>query len=192
MKRRALLRGLSLIELLVVLVIVGIVAALLMEGVGNALLLYQRVQDRRVDRYSDAMEVDWLRSSLAGAAPNRWQKVSFRASEQAIEFQTFQPLIGIAGVVTSVSWTIEEGVLIYREATGTEMVTVELDIPVGSTFAFRDEDGAWHRRWPRDPNDTRIPNAIRMFSGDEVTDVSVTSHVEPLNYIDEIQFGRAD
>ena len=180
--------------MMVVLVIVGVLAALLVEGLGNALLFYQRVVDRQIDTYSDAIEIDWWRESIAAAAPNRWQRPYFQGTEHSLRFETFQPLLGEAGVATAVVWTIEQNRLRYRERLPTGELSQPIDIGVDerASFRFMDRDGLWYGRWPRHDRDLEIPVRVRLDGVDVPLEAFIFSHADPLIYIDEIEYGGVE
>ena len=95
--------GLTLVEMLVVLVIVGLVSTLLVQGLGNALSLYSRVQSKQKQTFSEAMLHRWWRGTLSAAAPNRLKKQDFIGDAFSLKMQTFKPLLSDDGVITRVA-----------------------------------------------------------------------------------------
>ena len=187
-------KGLSLVEMMVVLVIVAIVTGLLVEGLGNAMLLFERVNTRQIDRFGEAIEIAWWRESVEAAAPNRWRRSDFRGTDRSLQLETYQPLIGPAGIPTPVIWTIEGGRLRYRErlASGQLSESIGIDIGPGAAFRFMDREGVWFDRWPRHDGDEEIPSRVLVEAGDLSIESYIYGHPDAVVYIDEIEYGDVE
>ena len=59
--------GMTLLELLVVMVILAMVSGLLVQGMGTALVTYERVQHQQQQSMAPTLAYSWLRYSLQGA-----------------------------------------------------------------------------------------------------------------------------
>ncbi len=180
--------------MMVVLVIVAVVTGLLVEGLGNAMVLYERVNSRQIDRYSEAMEIAWWRESIEAAAPNRWRRSVFRATDRTLQFETYQPLIGPVGVPTFAVWTIEGRRLRYRERLGSGDLSesIGVDIGPGAAFRFMDREGIWRDRWPRYEGDLEIPSRVLVQTADWSVESYIYGHPDAVIYVDEIEYGDVE
>ncbi len=163
-------RGLTLVELLVVIVIVATTATLVVQGIGQGLALFQRVGSGQQALYRELMQRDWIRQTLAAAAPPATGQSAFTGEARRILVTSFRPLLAAEGVPTLVEWSLlDDGALQYREHGQT--VRLALAYPI-LRFAYQDTAGGWHGQWP--PVDAAgPPRRVRLAAAEEDFDIGV-------------------
>ena len=94
-------RGLTLLELLVTMAILGLVTALLFQGLNSALVTYQRVQSRQWTEMPVYLSNKWLQSSLAGVQVDSNEERQFLGSSHT-------PLVGDSGETQPIEWRLSK------------------------------------------------------------------------------------
>ncbi len=101
-------RGLTLLELLVTMAILGLVTALLFQGLNSALVTYQRVQSRQWTEMPVYLSNKWLQSSLAGVQVDSNEERQFLGSSQTIKAVSHTPLVGDSGETQPIEWRLSK------------------------------------------------------------------------------------
>lgn len=169
-------RGMTLLELLVVMVILAMVSALLVQGMGSALVTYERVQRQQQQSMQPTLAYRWFEQTLIGTQAELDKPRRFTGSSHTLSGYTHQPLIGESGQVSAFRWQLktnakQELELWYHQpyVKGDEVNWLILTWPAGSTgnFKYRGFDGNPASTWPAEPDnpmqqDGRIPSALFM------------------------------
>ena len=187
--------GMTLVEMLVVMILVSLVITLVVQGLGNALSLYAKVQGRQKHLYSQSMAQSWFREAVNSAAPNRLDQKRFVGDAERLSFDTFRPLADARGVITPVSWSIGEAppyALRYRQGERAFELMLEDALAVSSRpkFVYLDNQNGEHDLWPRSDNDFELPDAVELRFADFTVTARIYSHRHMLFYVDEVNFGR--
>ena len=133
-------QGISLIEVLVVLIILGLVSTLAMSGGANALLMKQKLQNASVKSVNDSLVNSWLRRTFESAYPIPEHPPTFTHSK--IEFVSQNPILS-PGSVKQVTWALsvvdQHVVLTYQE--GSESIAIKrwLDAEASFKFVYKNE-----------------------------------------------------
>ena len=163
-------RGFTLVELLVVLVVVGLLASLVTQGISQGLALFSRISTDQGEIYRELIGRNWLRQTLLSAVPD----TGFRGQTDMIELTSLRPLLESEGIASHISWRVDAGgILSYTE--GEQSFTVSVGPLMGITY-LNDED-RWQDEWPgasRSP----LPRRIRLsyVDGDSL---NVTPLLQP-------------
>lgn len=182
--------GLSLIEMLVVIVIVSMVSVLLIQGLGGALSLYDRVRNNQQRLNYQSMGQTWFRTTVAGVVSNRLHLQRFQGSPAQVEFVTLRPLLSAEGVPTQVRWIIDldnQGRLIYQE--GGEQFSLSVESSQNRKFQFLDAQGHWQERWPFERDGTSLPMGVAVVDEQGSLTALIGADREAIFHIDEIEFG---
>lgn len=158
--------GMTLIELLVVMVILAMVSALLIQGLGGALITYERVQRQQQQSLQPTLAYRWLAGTLGGAQAELDEPRQFHGIEQQLSGYTHRPLVGQSGQVSAFSWQLRKGEqnelqLWYIQGESNQKISwLVLSWPAGSTGLFRyyDFKGSLTSRWPATLNDPLLPD----------------------------------
>jgi len=186
-------KGLTLLEVLVVLVIVSLVATMMMQGFGYTMGMYQRVVNTQRDGYKQVMAYKWLRQTLSATAPPRDYDVYFKADAQGLVATSFHPLFRAAEGKTVIGWRVESTAvgwaLIYTEAEQ-DFQVLQGDDGLAS-FEYLDAQDSWRDSWPpEEVEPRRIPEAVRLMVGeDNYTAVINTRKTAEVGF-DEVLYGR--
>lgn len=144
-------RGLTLLELLVTMAILGLVTALLFQGLNSALVTYQRVQSRQWTEIPVYLSSKWLQSSLAGVQVDSNENRQFLGSSQTVKAVSHAPLVANNGEAQPIEWRLSKDnnnklVLSYSQV-GLEWPIMKW--PEGSegefSYYFKGEEST---RWP--------------------------------------------
>jgi len=156
-------RGLSLLELLVVLVIVGLVSTLLLQGLGFGLSLFERVHTRGESAKQEILHREWFRRvNESLVAKPEVAGVSLLGDTSSIVTQTLSPLLGASGVPRDVTWRIENEMVWYEES---GYVLPLMQVPPDAAFRFRHQNGNWLLDWPPATSTENLPLAIALEHG---------------------------
>ena len=113
-------RGLTLVELLVVFVLLALVSTLLFQGLGFFAAKYDTVQRWRAQGTDATLQQNWFVSTIRGLAPYGREVRRFRAMPASFAGITLQPLAGEPGMPLTARWSIEAGegaeAIVYEEA----------------------------------------------------------------------------
>lgn len=167
-------RGLTLIEMLVVLVLVSLLGTLLIQGLGFFLGKYATA--KRVHREASlaTLRQHWFISTVQAMVPSRLEARRFAGDASSFEGVTLQPLDADPGLPVRARWSIAPGddggstAVVYAQEDGapwTVLVSDEEDL----AFQYADSAGRWHDRWPvasdaPRPSPERIPRMVRLVS----------------------------
>jgi general secretion pathway protein J len=159
-------RGLSLLELLVVLSLVSMVTTILFQGYGYMLANYQRIQARQAYESERALANAWLRGSLEALLAYTDQAQRFGGNEAFLSGATFTPLLGRAGIPADIAWELRSNdagaELLYREIqTGRVFPVVSWDAGTEAAFSYLGSDGSWRGQWAKN-GEEQLPIAIRL------------------------------
>ena len=166
--------GLTLVEMLVVLVLVSLLATLLIQGTGffaGKLATVQRIE-REVSHA--ALGQHWFISSVQAMVPSRLEARRFIGDGASFEGVTLQALASEPGLPVRARWSIEldgesEAAVYAQEGSGPWTVLVSRGD--GLAFQYADSSGHWHDDWPapsdaRNTRRERIPRMVRLVSAD--------------------------
>ena len=167
-------RGLTLIEMLVVLVLVSLLGTLLIQGLGFFLGKYATA--KRVHREASlaTLRQHWFISTVQAMVPSRPEARRFAGDASSFEGVTLQPLAADPGFPVRARWSITAGgdggsaAVVYAQEDGAPW-TVLLSDEEDLEFQYADSAGRWHDRWPiasgaGGPSPERIPRMVRLVS----------------------------
>ena len=161
--------GLTLLELLVVLVLASLLGTLVIQGTGFFLGRYEAVaRDRRVSSLA-LLQRHWFVSTVRGMVPSFRGGRRFRGGGTSFEGVTLRPLAKQSGRPVPVQWVIDRSddgssVVGYAEDGRAEWTVLTLTEP-GVAFQYADSAGRWHDDWPSNDRPTQgIPRMVRLVS----------------------------
>lgn len=164
--------GMTLVEVLVVLILVGFLSTLLMQGVGYVLSTYHSVERFQFLSSKSLLKGFWFRYSVESMIPAWDLDRQFRGDERSFQGFSLSPLGSTGHLPTKVSWQIVNGEventqLIYQEA-GLDTWSI-LDLQgIAIRFRYKDLAGVWHKRWPVDqlPQEA-TPRVVAIFDQED-------------------------
>lgn len=187
----------TLIEMLVVMVLVGLMATLIVQGFGYSMGLYQRVIKTQRSAYNEVLAYNWLRSSLSSPVAARPKDRGLEGSVNDLSTYTYQPLLVPQGMKTLVGWRLvnEESDVILRYSEGLNTFDAYRWVESRARFEYLNDKGQWIGHWPPDKSELPpLPVATRVVvtSGTETRNyvVSTKTRLRPLVTMDEILYGR--
>lgn len=146
-------QGLTLLEILVVLVIVSITSTLIFQSLWQLTHLQSRLQQSDQTNESLLLESDWLRQVISGLYISTSNKDDLAGTETLMTGWTFSPLSSSIGAATKFQLEIKRD-----SATGKNILTYEDEytprqnlIDFGTakaSFTYLDEAGEKHQEWP--------------------------------------------
>lgn len=190
-------RAFTLIEMLVVLVIVGLMATLIVQGFGYSMGLYQRVIKTQRSAYNEVLAYNWLRSSLSTQVAARPKDRGLEGNLADLSTYTYQPLLAQQGVKTRIRWQlVSDGVdVVLNYTEGNQSFSVYRWPEATAQFEYIDDKGQWLNHWPPEKSELpALPRALRVqvTSGKESHNYVVANktRVRPVVTMDELLYGR--
>lgn len=167
--------GLTLLELLVVLVLTSLLGTLVVQGTGFFLGRYETAARVGKTAASAVLQRHWFASTVEGMVPSLREKRRFEGRETTFEGTTLRPLAAQPGRPTRVRWSIDpkdgDSSLVAYTEDGGPTWTVLVVRESGLSFEYADSAGRWHDRWPLDVRSKQtLPRIVRLVSaaGDAV------------------------
>ena len=166
-------KGLTLLELLVVIVLVSLLSTLVIQGVGFYLGKYQIVRRVQHEASLGLLHQRWFASTVRGMVPHRLERLRFAGDGAAFEGFTLQPLAAEPGMPMNVRWSItadsNSQTVAYSEEGNVEWKVLKLE-GADLSFQYADVNASWHDSWPVSGLDGKtIPHMIRLRSAREQT-----------------------
>ena len=164
--------GLTLVEMLVVLVLVSLLGTLLLQGTGFFLGKYATVKRVHREASLEALRQHWFISTVQAMVPSRIEARRFAGDAFSFEGVTLQALAAEPGLPVRARWSIDADgaseAVVYAQEDG-ESWTVLASDDEGLAFEYADSAGEWHGHWPietdpRNPPRERIPSMVRLVS----------------------------
>ena len=167
-------RGLTLLEMLVVLVLTALVGTLVAQGLGFFLGKYDAVRRHQFQANQAGLQQRWFVSSVQSMVPLIQSERGFFGESSGFEGTSMQPLGSEPGLPRRIGWQI------VLEESNTHLYYLEKDVdttkeainwrvrsePLASwSFEYADANGQWHDRWPVvDSRIARIPRMVRLVN----------------------------
>ena len=179
--------GLSLLEMLVVLVLASLLATLLVQGLGFFLSSSDTAR-RHASRAAEAhQQQHWFASSVRSMVPYLDPQRAFAGDAASFAGITLEPLSSEAGLPREVRWSIEPDgdSLSYAESGNSESGPVAWTVlrAPGEVlrFEYADRAGGWHPRWPEASAAREwIPGQVRLVGEDGRTLLSAHLSLHPV------------
>ena len=107
--------GLTLVEMLVVLVLASLLGTLIVQGTGFFLARYDAVDRTRRESSLATLREHWFASTVAAMVPSRLPARRFTGDNAAFEGVSLQPLSSIGGRPVRIRWSIDATRVLYTE-----------------------------------------------------------------------------
>ncbi len=172
--------GLTLVEMLVVLVLVSLLGTLLIQGAGFFLGQYATVTRVHRDASLAALRQHWFVTTVQGMVPSRLEARRFAGDASSFEGVTLQPLAAQSGLPVRVRWSIGDAdagatnagargadSVVYTEAGGASWTVLAAADEERLAFEYADATREWLATWSAEEKAReRIPRMVRLVSGD--------------------------
>lgn len=162
-------RGITLLELLTVLVLASLLGTLVMQGMGFFLGRYQTVARAGREALLAGLQQRWFVSTVEGMVPFLRGTGRFEGEATSFEGTTLRPLARQSGRPVEVRWSVDpqdggSSTVAYKEENGAAWTV--LTLPESNlSFEYADPTGRWHDRWPLDVRPRHgIPSMVRLVS----------------------------
>ncbi|HEY4559822.1 MAG TPA: prepilin-type N-terminal cleavage/methylation domain-containing protein [Lysobacter sp.] len=189
MTSEARVRGFTLMEVLVVLVIVSLTTAALFQMLGIYRIARERVsaQVAEVDRRTLVQE--WFTDSIHGLLAIEGEPMRGRAS--GFSATTLNPLCGTPGAPASVQWTLEssaEGWRLRYAEDGQARWSAPVQSREAPRFLYFAADGTPSSQWPPALGvQTPLPASVALVRDGRVEMASVLGPLEPRQDVAEME-----
>ncbi|TDK29977.1 prepilin-type N-terminal cleavage/methylation domain-containing protein [Luteimonas terrae] len=174
------MRGFTLLEAVVTLVVVSLLVAILMQSLSHALSLRTRLLRVQAEARTDFLQEAWFREAV-GAAQADFDNAlgNLEGRVDQLEYATPVPLVA-QGMSRARWWISGRGdaqSLHYADSAVADMVIVAGPLR-DARFAYLGLDGLWRESWTPAPDDPeRLPKLVRF---EAVTDRGVLYWLVPL------------
>jgi general secretion pathway protein J len=181
-------KGLTLLEMLVVLVVAALLGTLLVQGFGFFLGKYDAVRRMQSRAFEASVQQLWFVSTVQSMVPLLAPDQRFVGDPTGFEGTTLQPLAAQSGVPRRIGWKIrnDQGVVEvhYVEADQIDWRVMQFPAP-SLSFQYADAAGTWFDAWPvSGTSTTRIPGMVRLIkdTGETVWAARLELYPEPIPY----------
>jgi prepilin-type N-terminal cleavage/methylation domain-containing protein len=191
-------RGMTLLEMLVVLTLTSMVTALLFQGYGYMLGGYQRLQNRQATEFERALVENWWRNSLESLVPYFEDDLRFSGEDLQLHGATFSPVRGVPGVATEFSWELRPAAadteLHYLQPPFDAQLIKRWDEGEQVSFRFLDQAGNWLPSWIKGEG-RQLPEAVQLVVRPVDDAIRTVTAIVPIRKSQEIPssvllFGR--
>ena len=173
------MRGFTLLETLVVLVLVSLLSVLMVQGLSHALMLRERVLDLTQFQREDALRRGWFQDTAQGllADLERIEDHQFTGTSERFSGYSLAPLLGPPGAPAVIEWRLEQTGelfrLYYRQQDAPPRLTWEWRTDQAEFVYFAPEVG-WVSQWPPAQLDgtSALPAVVALqasWRGDRLT-----------------------
>jgi general secretion pathway protein J len=163
-------RGVTLLELLVVMVLLAVLSTLLMQGLSVALSIYTKVQHRQYEGVPRLLASSWFVESVAGIEAQLDAERQFTGDASKMSGISHSALVGRNGQVQFIVWQINQmsdgTVGLQYQQPGISWTVARWPAGAKAQFIYRDHDGTPHKQWPQRDRlaslvpDGRVPSAV--------------------------------
>lgn len=159
--------GVSLLEMLVVLVLASLLSTLLIQGLGFFLSGMEAVQRHSGRANTAALPQRWFDSTVGAMVPHVIPSRNFIGDADAFEGVTLASLTGAPGLPRRIRWFIADGETV-RYAEGDELDWAVLQVPGDALrFEYAGLDGEWRSQWRAAPVLRQwTPRQVRLAAED--------------------------
>lgn len=161
--------GLTLLEMLVVLVITALLSTLVVQGLGYFLARYEGVNRLQQKMLTEGVPEAWFASTVAGLVALPSGPRTLRGDGDGFEGTTMSPLAGEPGLSQQFSWSIarDDGAARVDYSEGRALRWALWTSMQALTFEYADQEGRWHDSWPLEgPAAANLPSMIRLVRGE--------------------------
>ena len=158
-------RGLTLVEMLVVLVLVSLLGTLVLQGTGFFLDQFATVERIRRDMSRAELRNHWFTSTVGAILPSRQSERRFVGESTYFEGVTLQPLAAASGQPSRIRWSIDGDSVLYAES-GTQPWTILGGHDTELSFQYAGSSRQWHDLWSLEESREYIPRMVRLVSSD--------------------------
>jgi general secretion pathway protein J len=145
-------KGFTILEMLVVLVLVSFISALLLEGFSYVLHLRSSFLAQLEDLQRGTLQEYWFRSTTAAIITDyRDGSNIFKGEERKFSGLTLAALDQSIGVPTSFTWKMEyaDGIMVLRyQNSNNKTWDISYWFNNEGSFRYMDKAGKWHTNWP--------------------------------------------
>lgn len=179
--RRRRIAGVSLLEMLVVLVLASLLSTLLIQGLGFFLSGMEAVQRHSGRANTAVLPQSWFDSTVGAMVPHVVPSRNFIGDADAFEGVTLASLTGAPGLPRRIRWSIADGETV-RYAEGDEFDWAVLQAPgVALRFEYAGLDGEWRSQWRSAPAVRQwTPRQVRLAAEDGRVHWQTTLDLHPV------------
>ena len=161
------LAGVSLLEMLVVLVLASLLSTLLIQGLGFFLSGMEAVQRHSGRAAAAALPQRWFDSTVGAMVPHVVSSRNFIGDADAFEGVTLASLTGAPGLPRRIRWSIDDGETV-RYAEDDAFDWAVLQAPGDALrFEYAGLDGEWRSQWRAAPLFRQwTPRQVRLTAED--------------------------
>lgn len=161
------MRGFSLLETIVTLVVVAMIVGLLMQALTQSLNLRSRLLRHQSTSLVAGLQEQWFRESVSAAVADLPDALGAPAgSSRSLELLTVRPL-GDSGALDRIRWSLHAAgnggdSLFYSDSSWNDLIIVPGPLYKAS-FSYLDRSGAWHDSWqPIEGEEEVLPSLVRL------------------------------
>ncbi|EKP0280163.1 type II secretion system protein [Aeromonas bestiarum] len=163
-------RGVTLLELLVVMVMLAVISTLLMQGLSVALSTYDKVRQRQYEGVPRMLASSWYIESVAGIEAQLDAERQFKGDASSMSGISHSALVSRNGQVQPMGWRISQmpdgSVGLQYQQPGIAWTVARWPAGAKAHFVYRDHDGTPQKQWPPPDKlislvpDGRVPSAV--------------------------------
>ena len=158
-------RGLTLLEVLVVLTLISLISGILFQGYGYMMGNYQRIRERQATELRTSLVTHWWRSSISTLVAYYEDDLRFTGDQSGLRGASFMPLITAPGRAREIRWFLEyeRGTAsLFYEQPPARPIAVEIWKDVeGAYFEYLNDADEWTENWGTE-GVRQLPRAVRI------------------------------
>lgn len=169
--------GFTLIEVLVVIAITGFVAVLVLQMLTILLRGNDQIARVQTQMNEQVLSQAWFRDSIGVMMASLDEEFAFKGDERSVSGYTLSPLLGHAGEITPVQWTLRrssDGDALWYSESGEAAIRIANWPDTLAKFSFRGQKSGWLEQWPSgDLTSGVLPYRVKLSlaSNDQIRDV---------------------
>lgn len=167
------IRGFTLLEALVTLVIVSLIVAVLMQALSQALVMRTSLIRYQRETREAALQEMWFRDTVAGAVADLSDAYGpFRGTTTGLSVPTLAPLS--PGGLVRAAWRLDPvrggSALVYDDPRVGDIVVFPGPLREAA-FHYLDRDDEWKREWKAAADGDALPRAVRLRAAGPAIDI---------------------